>query len=709
MMIAALVLALTLAGCSAQSVRSQPGPPLTKPASVPDEVWLKDWASKIVINASLKAGENSIYPNRYPFYSGRLSIENKTGHPLRTGKNLYIIQTAKRSRADEPTTELLRVIDGSFKVPPLEDFAGVVEIRGGRLTDGARMGLIDFVTTENRGGFYSALSAILHIGSFRSKYPVAENFGQSGPGESLVIDTEELQLSVAVKPEKLAEVYVVSPLLQFGAGSEAQFRYLLRFQADTQFAEAVLVPMTLESLTRIVSDGTATLWKRAFAARWAGLHAGTNAGSILVAALQDPSPGLRVAALDGLGSSKYTQAFEAVLKIAQDAKGHPALRRSSIVALGQLGDRRATEFLISTATARDTALQNAALEALAALADPAAREPVLKLLESGAVPSEDVVLPFVDESVLDRLRSAANNPKANRRAALGAIAKLGTPRSMSTLSELYQKFDKTGRMTVLAALDGVDKPEAVTILQEAIQDKDQSIRSWAMNSLGSVRSPQRTQILMGFLSSGDSETVTSAIGALAKARAAEAKPRFLAMLNDSSLKANVRRKAAKALGSYPDADSVKALIGALTDSEKDVRVEAAQTLGTIPGKDQLPGLTKALSDSEMLVRLYAARGLADLGGPASCPVLVDALVRENNGETADTIADGLIRVGCRDRKASAPLVGRLDSTDKRYRGAVGKYLSAASGQTFDTGYGASAASVNAAKAIWLAWSNANAN
>lgn len=708
-LLALLLIATTLTGCSAQSGKPQPQPPLTRPASVSEDAWIRDWAGKVVINASLKAGENYIYPRHYPYYLARLSIENKTDYPLRTGKNLYLVQTAKRTGASEPTTDLLQVIDGSFKLPPLEDFSGAVEVRGERLTDSTRMGLIDWVTAENRGGFYSTIAAVLYVGGFRSKYPVAQDFGETGPGGSLLIDTEELQLSVAVRPEKLAEVYVVSPLLQVGAGSsEAQFRYLLRFQAaGTQLAEAVLVPMTLEALTRIVSDNAAPLWKRVFAARWAGLHAGTKAGPMLLSALQDTSPGLRVAALDGLGSSKYTQAFDAVLKIAQDAKGHPTLRRSSIISLGQLGDRRATEFLISTATARETALQNAALEALAALGDPAARETVLKLLESGAVPSADVVLPFVDESVLDRLRSAANNPKANRRAALGAIAKLGTPRSMSTLSELYQKFDKTGRMMVCAALDGVDKPEAVPILQTAVQEKDQSVRYYAMTALASVKSPQRTEILLSFLSIGDSETVTSAIGVLSKAPVVEAEPRLLAILNDRSLKVGVRRKAAEALGSYPGADSVKALIAALIDSEKDVRVEAAQTLSTIPGKEQLPALAKALSDSEMLVRLYAARALADLGGHSSCQVLAEAFLREANGEAADTIADGLIRVGCRDHKQAAPLVGRLDSTDKRYRGAVGRYLSFASGQTYDTGYDASPASVNAAKAAWSAWSNAH--
>ncbi len=57
--------------------------------------------------------------------------------------------------------------------------------------------------------------------------------------------------------------------------------------------------------------------------------------------------------------------------------------------------------------------------------------------------------------------------------------------------------------------------------------------------------------------------------------------------------------------------------------------------------------------------------------------------------------------------AAKALIGRLDSTDKRYRGAVGRYLSSASGQTFDTGYDASPANVNAAKAAWSVWSNAN--
>ncbi len=42
-------------------------------------------------------------------------------------------------------------------------------------------------------------------------------------------------------------------------------------------------------------------------------------------------------------------------------------------------------------------------------------------------------------------------------------------------------------------------------------------------------------------------------------------------------------------------------------------------------------------------------------------------------------------------------------SDKRLRGAIGQYLSAASGQKFDTGYGASGNAVGAAQGAWATW------
>jgi hypothetical protein len=64
-----------------------------------------------------------------------------------------VIETAKRASADQPTTDLLRVIDGYFKSAPLEDYAGVAELRGedNPPSESIRMGLIDWVSTSPAG------------------------------------------------------------------------------------------------------------------------------------------------------------------------------------------------------------------------------------------------------------------------------------------------------------------------------------------------------------------------------------------------------------------------------------------------------------------------------------------------------------------------------------------------------------------------------
>ena len=680
--------------------------PFAKPAAMSGEVWLKSWADQLPVSASIRVTENSMHPNQYPVYSARITITNNTGHRLATGTNLYVVQTAERNSPTESTSALLRVIGGQFKQPPLEDYSGVVEFRGSEHNEYESLGLVDWVSVETRGGLYDFMGVFLHVAGYRSRYPAAQDFGGAAPGRSLRIDTSDLQLSIAVKQDRLASTYMVSPELRFGTNQEARFRYLLRFaKGSHKLEEAALLPIAADALVRVIVDKSKPLWMRVFATRWAGTHFAPSVAQALQSALQDDQLAVRAAALEAIGAAKHRESFEPVLQAASDDKGHARVRRAAVRAVGQLGDTRATPLLTSLVTAKDSPFRLAGLQAMAAIADPGGRETVMKLLEAGQLPSADLAAPFVDETMLDRLLRVAGNPKVERGAAIGAIAKVGTPAAFAALLELQPRLDARGRAQLAAALRGIDEPAALAILRTAVVDQDKSVQYNALQSLATVKSAERAQILLEKASGSTAEGSRSALQIAAKSRIAEVKPRLLVVVKDAGLAADLRRSAAQALAYFPGPDSIETLTLALQDSSKDLRMEAAQTLAVIGGAAQIPALTKVLSDSEMLVRLYAARSISDLGSDSSCGPLVDAFVRESSGEAGVALSDGLLRLGCVDKKQAAPLIARLrvDVSDKRLRGAIGQYLSAASGQKFDTGYGASGNAVDAAQATWANW------
>jgi HEAT repeat protein/beta-lactamase regulating signal transducer with metallopeptidase domain len=168
--------------------------------------------------------------------------------------------------------------------------------------------------------------------------------------------------------------------------------------------------------------------------------------------------------------------------------------------------------------------------------------------------------------------------------------------------------------------------------------------------------------LTGALSDSDAEVRKEAVFALGQLRAAGTARAIAAALQDSD--AEVRQQAAFALGQLRSEGSVNALIGALEDKDAEVRQQAVFALGQIRSASASKALTGALADASAEVRQQAAFALGQLRDPGSAAALAAAL-KDSDADVRQqaAFALGQLRVPA----SAGALTGALKDADADVR------------------------------------------
>ncbi len=199
------------------------------------------------------------------------------------------------------------------------------------------------------------------------------------------------------------------------------------------------------------------------------------------------------------------------------------------------------------------------------------------------------------------------------------------------------------------------EPRLVEAFIGALSDSDAEVRERAAQALGRHRVGDAVAALGMALGDEAAEVRERAAWALGRIRDAEAVPALGRALDDAE--PDVREQAAWALGRIRDAQAVPALGRALDDAEPDVRQQAAWALGMIRDAEAVPPLVGGLRDPDQEVREQAAWALGMIRSPASVEGLVAAL-RDSEVETQEQVAWALSRI--RDERAVDGLITAVD-------------------------------------------------
>ncbi|HTT71167.1 MAG TPA: HEAT repeat domain-containing protein [Anaeromyxobacteraceae bacterium] len=316
------------------------------------------------------------------------------------------------------------------------------------------------------------------------------------------------------------------------------------------------------------------------ALRLAGMSDEPVALRLLASGLEDPSRGVREAALAGVGYHRMRH-------------GH----RHDVLAAA-----------VREAAARTPELPAHAAAALAA-GEQTVRSGALAVLAwVGQAPHVPAIVASAED---DRLRSMAAE----------ALAAIGPPAG-PVLHELLTGLAPVPKVVAAAALARLGDRAAFDALAEALSGEDEAARDLAIEALGRVGDRRAVAALVPLLANDDPGVSGAAVAALAELSGHEdVRPAVLLVCRDVSVPA--RPALLRLVGRVGEAEDVPALRAALRAPHRGTRVAAAGALSAIASRVPLepwplPELEEALEDPDDAVRAAAVQafGLIAAGGAA---------------------------------------------------------------------------------------------
>jgi HEAT repeat protein len=291
------------------------------------------------------------------------------------------------------------------------------------------------------------------------------------------------------------------------------------------------------------------------------------------------------AAIDGLGELKARRAVGPLLGL---LGGDLWLRLAAVIALGKIGDPRATLDLLGVID--DETLGTTALEAIGRIADPGAvKRLTAALVSEDRIPQRDEILTALGECLkpsglsglrsegevlserfLSYLQEALASPRDPLKAAANRFVRAFQLRPLYTLLVEHLDEEPLTQETVsfLAALPA-DQGEA--IVRAALTHDRPGVRAAALRVLGLRSEPWGDPLLVERLADPDAEVLAATVRSLARRRPPNVFSRVLPLLFHVSEAVRTRAlEALPALAAPGDVDQVRSLLQSATDPEEQI-------------------------------------------------------------------------------------------------------------------------------------------
>ena len=234
---------------------------------------------------------------------------------------------------------------------------------------------------------------------------------------------------------------------------------------------------------------------------------------------------------------------------------------------------------------------------------------------------DDVTVPAIEcdmspwlrrelQASADARRWAETSPAKEAAEALGEIGDPAVPGLLQALRHADWKTRKFAAHAFGETARITEVGTAVSALVATLRDDHAEVRDRAAWALGELEEPSAVPGLTAALKDGDVSLRRMAAWALGEIEDASAIPGLVAALQDGD--AQLRSKSAWALGEIEDARAVQSLVQALKDSSWEVRKMAAWALGEIEDLSAIEPLQAARSDANVEVREAVMRALREL-------------------------------------------------------------------------------------------------
>jgi HEAT repeat protein len=325
-------------------------------------------------------------------------------------------------------------------------------------------------------------------------------------------------------------------------------------------------------------------------------------------------------------------------------------RQAAAVALGRIGDRRATAALVAALSDREMAVPAAG--ALARIGDANAFEPLIDLLgdpDAGIRQSAIAALNSIGHpSMPGRIAAlVTDSDPIVRESALKVAGYFGYSECLDGMMACCHDPHDTVRRTAVEQLAFFDDPRVVEPLFESLTDDVASVRAAAASTLARVEHPSRVDALLSALSDSDSWVRYVTLKSLAAVGATRTLPNVVACLQHDAAP-HVRLAAIEVVGRLTPPAAVEILEPLTRSTNKDIARAAVGALGHVDRAEALAVLEHALRAPAIWLRVAAVEALM-LREEARVPEILQWMAATDDEPlVVGAAVDALTRVGLRD-------------------------------------------------------------
>ncbi|MGE5358759.1 MAG: HEAT repeat domain-containing protein [Bacteroidales bacterium] len=318
--------------------------------------------------------------------------------------------------------------------------------------------------------------------------------------------------------------------------------------------------------------------------------------------------------------------------------GHASARREVVEGLVRFGPR-VTDLLVQQLAAEDPETQQAAVIALGRIGDRRATRPLLDLMER----NRDTILTAAgalamigDASAFERLFAfVADEDAAVRQGVIAALNSIGHPSMGAHARRLLDSPDPRARESAVKIAGYFGYAQCIDALIARCRDEDEEVRRAALEHLPFLDDPRVVPTLVTALAEDTPRARSAAAHALGRVEDQDVGGPLLEALRDAD--SWVRYFAVRAVGQHRMATAVDTISGILrTDPAMHVRLAAIEALGAIGSEEAVAALAPLCGETGDLASA-ALRALGGVGHKAAWPPLREALKADDPRQKTEAI------------------------------------------------------------------------
>jgi len=346
-------------------------------------------------------------------------------------------------------------------------------------------------------------------------------------------------------------------------------------------------------------------------------------------------------------------------------------RQAAAVALGRIGDRRATPALI--AALNDRALAVAAAGALARIGDGTAFPALLDLVgepDSAIRQSAIAALNSIGHPEMpDRIVGLLEDPDLNvRESALKIAGYFGYAQCLDAVLACCRHGNEALRRTAVEQLPFFDSPRVVDPLLALLEDAHPPVRAAAVTALARVEHPSRVDALLRTLNDPDVWVRYVTLRALAAIGETRALPAVVDALRQDPA-AHVRLAAIDVIGRLTPPEALEILEPLTQSANEDIARAAIGALGHVDRTQALTALEQAVRSPAPWRRLAAVAALTVRRDARVPEILQWVAAADDDPDVVQAAVDALAQVAVRedDHQGSVATRALVSLTAERTR------------------------------------------